>query len=152
MSSYQSDRDEFLSLMGAEGVPASVARKLLTAASTLLKLAELECSSEAADRDQVRCPAKFHPRRELLCLCQGYGSYAQDHGTVPRYMVQEAKTRRGVEALCAQHSLKPRFGGDPRGAVLVIEVPSGKSNCWGDPGICVPARGFSDAEMERICR
>src|SRR3990172_9440734 len=124
MASYQQDRDEFLPLMGAEGVPVSVARKLLSAASTLQKLAELECSSERADRDHVRCPGdKKHADN---CLCQDYGSaefeesaeckgsdgrwspMLKAHGTVPRYMVQEANTRRRVEVLCAQYSLKPR--------------------------------------------
>jgi hypothetical protein len=30
------------------------------------------------------------------------------------------------------------FGGDPRGATVKIQVPSGRTNDWGKEGICVP--------------
>ena len=38
--------------------------------------------------------------------------------------------------------------------VLKLKVPSGKWNGWGGPedGVCVPAKGYSVAMMERICR
>ena len=55
--SYAKERDEFLSIMGGEKIPVSVTRALLRHATTLQKLAELECSSERADRDRVPCPA-----------------------------------------------------------------------------------------------
>mgnify|MGYP001568317369 CR=1 FL=1 len=148
--SKQRDRDEFIALMAKEGVSTDDARKLLRYAATLHRLAELECNG--------------------------------DHGTVPRIAVQEDRTRRRVEALCATLPIKhvvhsgdrvvgvfddaetatkwidqaprdalfstyrlatqgviPIFQGDPRGAVLKLQAPSGKTNDWGKVGICVPA-------------
>lgn len=34
----------------------------------------------------------------------------------------------------------PVFSGDPRGACVKIRVPSGKTDDWGQTGMCVPAR------------
>jgi hypothetical protein len=160
---YQSERDEFLSIMGAEGVNVTTARTLLREASTLQKLAELSCSSEAADRDRVKCPAK--PDRlgvwPVSCLCRDYGSYdteggasdeGERHGTVPRIAVKEDRIARRLEKLCAAHGLKAVFGGDPRGYVFLVEVPSGKKTDWGQRGVGVPGRGFTAAQMDRISR
>lgn len=149
--SKQRDRDEFIVLMAQEQVPVTVARQLLRAGATLQRIAELECDSEAADRDRVPCPGE---RRDILngnrepvypCLCQDYGSYQSFddgtpnvHGTVPRIHVQEQCTQRKVRMLLAPHGIKPVFQGDPRGAVLKLVVPSGKTNDWGGTGICVP--------------
>lgn len=71
--SYQTERDIFISRMEHEGLPLHVTQALLRAATTLQRYAELACSSEAADRDQVRCPqqGKQHKAR---CLCADYGS------------------------------------------------------------------------------
>ena len=55
--SYQRERDEFISRMTREGLPLHVTQALLRAATTLQRYAELACSSEAADRDRVPCPA-----------------------------------------------------------------------------------------------
>jgi len=148
-----------------EGVNVTTARKLLTAASKLQRLAELACSSEAADRDRVKCPKAF--RQEDVagvgtCLCRDYGSYDPDattpggdpdhHGAIPRIGLTEARTEKRVTDLCAKHGLSPEFGGDPRGAVLKLKVPSGKTNDWSGTGIAVPSRGYSAAQMERISR
>ena len=34
----------------------------------------------------------------------------------------------------------PKTSGDPRGACVKLRVPSGKTNDWGQEGICVPTR------------
>ena len=34
----------------------------------------------------------------------------------------------------------PLFGGDPRGCVVKVRVPSGYTNDWGREGVCVPTR------------
>lgn len=49
--------------------------------------------------------------------------------------------RDGIERLCAQYNMTPKFSQDPRGACVKIKVPSGKTNDWGQKGICVPTRG-----------
>jgi len=157
--SYQSERDEFLTLMGSEGVNITTARTLLREASVLQRLAELACSSERADRDQVRCPAR--PDRlgvwPVGCLCRDYGSFESEgepvcHGTIPRHMVQSARSEARIRAVCERQHLVPHFGGDPRGCILVVSVPSGRTNDWERRGIAVPSRGFTVAQMERICR
>lgn len=158
--SKQRDREEFVSIMAKEGVNLTVARLLMRQATTLQRLAELECSSEAADRDRVPCPetGKGRPRegktgRAEMCLCEHWRSQdgmrgcgcadpmnPDQHHKVPRIAVKEAQTRRRVERLCSQHTprLEPVFGGDPRGAVLKIKVPSGRTNDGGQEGVCVP--------------
>jgi len=132
------DREEFVAVMAREGVPLDVARALMRAGATLHRLAELACSSEAADRDRVPCPDE---KEAGACLCVDYGSYDHDqkgHGTVPRIAVRERATRLRVLALCVKHGLTPVFSGDPRGAVVKLTVPSGRTNDWGQMGICVP--------------
>ena len=140
----QRDRDEFMAIMAIEGVPVDAARALMRAGATLHRIAELACNSEAADRDRVACPGGAE-----TCLCREYGSYEDQprssssvgegrHGTVPRYMVQESRIEARVEALCQRHGLTPIFDGDPRGAVLKLKVPSGRTNDGGREGVCVP--------------
>ena len=183
--SKQRNRDEFIAIATKEGIPVDVARKLLRYAATLHRLAELECSSEAADRDRVPCPRDdkpawsiqheegghwatvaetvadpmkwFHSNlpaysmdhavmaegwrvEPIPCLCQDYGTYnSRDHGTVPRHAVQTMKIKYRVVALCSSiPGIVPVFQFDPRGAVLKLRVPSGRTNDWGQTGICVP--------------
>src|SRR3990167_4482920 len=101
----QRDRDE---IMATEGVPVDAARALIHAGSALHRIAELASSSEAADRDRVRCPGGTE-----TCLCRDYGSFqgdtddnmTGDHGTIPRYMVREARIKARVRALCQRHGL-----------------------------------------------
>ena len=139
--SRQRDRDEFVAIMATEGVPVDVARSLLRVGATLHRIAELASSSEAADRDRVRCPGGTE-----TCLCRDYGSFhgdtddnvTGDHGTVPRYVVHEARIEARVRALCQRHGLTPIFQGDPRGAILKLKVPSGRTNDGGREGVCVP--------------
>ena len=54
--SYQYDRDEFIARMAREGLPLPAIETLLRCATTINRLAEMACSSEAADRDRVPCP------------------------------------------------------------------------------------------------
>ena len=142
--SKQSDRDDFMAIMATEGVPVDVARQLCRAAASLHRIAELQCSSEAADRDRVPCPGDWQDRDDS-CLCMDYGSGERDvvsgkviHASVPRVNVREAQIERRVRAVCVAHRLVPIFNGDPRGAVLKLQVPSGRTNDWGQTGVCVP--------------
>src|SRR3990167_8257806 len=70
-----SKQREFIALMTQEGVPVDVARLVMRHGATLQRLAELECSSEAADRDRVKCPGDY---TSGLCLCRDYGAF-EDH-------------------------------------------------------------------------
>ena len=140
------DREEFVVLMAREGVPLDVARALMRAGASLHRLAELACSSEAADRDRVPCPGLRTPAE---CLCEHWSGcgcpegatgalVGAQHHDVPRIAVREHQIAAHVRALCQRHGLTPIFSGDPRGAVVKLKVPSGRTNDWGHTGICVP--------------
>lgn len=137
--SKQRERDEFIAKITAEGVSVDDARRLMRYAATLQRIAELQCSSEAADRDRVKCPGDYKDQPGG-CLCRDYGSHqgGDTHGDIPRVNVQEYRVERRVEALCAPYGIKPVFQGDPRGAVVKLRVPSGKTDDWGQTGLCVP--------------
>jgi hypothetical protein len=57
-----------------------------------------------------------------------------------RQQWDRAKTR--IVSLCALSSMTPVFNNDPRGACVKLQVPSGKTNDWGQIGICVPTRRY----------
>lgn len=158
--SYLSERDEFLQIMTLENIPLSVSKYLLRYATTLQRLAELSCSSQRANHDQVRCPEASRVVTirvnygEETCLCRDAGTYdavTNTHGRIPRIDRKAWQTERTVLSMCIRYGLVPKFGGDPRGNVLMIKVPSGWTNDWSREGICVPARGYSAAELERRC-
>lgn len=56
---------------------------------------------------------------------------------------QESQAEARIEKVCEPLSITPTFGGDPRGTVVHLFLPSGKWNSWGgaECGYCVPARG-----------
>ena len=108
---YQNDRKEFIALMTAEGMHVDDARKLMRHATTLTRLAEQECNTGDVD-----------------------GMIVNRHEEAIRLICANAYTSNG-------HRFEPEFQGDPRGAVVKIKVPSGKTNDWGNIGICVPTRG-----------
>jgi hypothetical protein len=140
MASKQRDREEFISIMAREvpSMPLAMVRQLMRYSATLHRLAELECSSEAADRDRVRCPSQYQTVDG--CLCRDYGNFDHDtgtHGSVPR-IVQGERIGRLVTNLATRYGLSARLNGDPRGAVVKLAVPSGYTNDWGREGVCVP--------------
>lgn len=146
------DRDTFVALMATEGVPVAVARELMRHATTLHRLAELECGSEEAYNDRLPCPRSPEWRgvEGLPCLCdyeprriaaqhdraKGVQRDRTLHVPVPRYAVRMELTQRKVERLLGPFGVAATFNGDPRGAPIVLKVPSGKGNSF--EGICVP--------------
>jgi hypothetical protein len=134
MMSYQSERDSFIATMTTEGVSVHIARALLAKAKTLHRIAELECSSEAADRDRVRCPAETSKGRYPCCCDFGYTVPGQ-HETVPRVSARGAQIEYLIEQLLKPTGVRASFQGDPRGCVLKIHVPSGKDEGWGGVGV-----------------
>ena len=66
MASYQREREEFIARVTREGLALSAAHSLLRQATTINRLAELACSSEAADRDRVMCPAEKQRDRKSV--------------------------------------------------------------------------------------
>lgn len=152
MASYQKDRDEFISIMSQEGVRLEVIQDIMRDAQTIQRCAtELECSSEAAYNDRVLCPVNL--RHSEWCLCRDEGTFEttadgqEHHGDVPRYAVREQQAKaRIVRRLAGYAKVVPVFSGDPRGACVKLKVPSGRTNDWGQEGICVPTK-----EVRRTC-
>ena len=196
------DRENFIVTMQAEGMSPAIAGRILNYARTLHCIAELECSSEAAARDRVPCPATVSYKKYECCCNFGYQTPGE-HSDVPRVSARSKRVEYAVRQLCASvpkrwrvtrdgkvcyiapaepitdaallayggksdethawkwlhaacpssidHATKhegykiehigvvPIFNGDPRGAVLKLSVPSGRTDDWGQEGICVPS-------------
>ncbi len=141
--SRQKDREAFAAKMAAEGMSFDLIRWLMRASATLTRLAEAECSIEVEHprhlvikgnpEGQVtgcgeKIPSPWEPKMRTtysraLVTCWGC-----------KYDVVEKR----VSAKLARTAFVPVFSGDPRGAVLKIKVPSGRTDDWGQTGICVP--------------
>lgn len=146
----QKEREQFIATMTREGLGLEVIRALMRAGTTLHRLAELECSSEAADRDRVRCPAGLRAAHgkgikavsqalRFPCLCRDYGSWDGEngvHGSIPRIALQSYRVEQRVVTMLEGSGIRATFQGDPRGAVIRLHVPSGKDEAWG--GVAVP--------------
>lgn len=127
------DREQTIADLTAEGWPLAAIRSVLRDAVTLTRLAEMACSSEAADRDRVPCPAgpDWTGVKGLPCLCDHRD---EAHETVPRIAVQANRTERRVHTLAARMGATVKFNGDPRGYVVKLTLPSGRYNTWGGKG------------------
>lgn len=154
--SYARERDQFIVDATRAGLSVDVAQTLLRCATTLQRLAELACSSEAADRDRVPCPRKIAEKRyatakiatavqafeQYPCLCD-YDHTAGQHTTIPRIRLQDRQCeQRAVRAVGPSWMVVTN--GDPRGAVLSV-YPAGTKREDIDSGrasgrIYVPAR------------
>ena len=138
--SRQRDREEFVSIMVAEGMPLDVCREIMRLGARLHREAELQCSDEATDRDRVPCPG-VKKDKDCICDCarrSQEGKTLTGHQDVTRSEVRELRAQRRVNALCDPYNIVPEFSGDPRGAVVKLKVPSGFTNDWGRVGVCVP--------------
>jgi hypothetical protein len=128
----QREREEFVALMAQEGVPFSTSRLLMRYAATLHRLAEAQCNGD--------WPADNGERRVEECQsCQAMWipSVLKRTATFAK-ACPDCRTGIKVAVVCEPYGIKPVFNGDPRGAVLKLQVPSGRTNDWGKEGICVP--------------
>ena len=121
----QSEREQQIADLTAEGWPLADIRTILRHAATLHHLAELACSSEAADRDRVPCPGANGKR----CLCDE-PSQGQ-HESVPRIDVRADRIGDAVHRLAVSHGGSARIDGDPRGYIVKLILPSGRNNTMG---------------------
>lgn len=120
-------RQEWIHAAGRLGITVDDARLLSRYARTLHRLAELACSSEAADRDRLPCPGgpAWIGTKGLPCLCDAPNG---PHGDVPRIAIQDYRTERRAATVVARYpDLRIKTQGDPRGAVLSIETSDGRS-------------------------
>ena len=137
--SYQREKDQFIARMAQEGLPLQVSQTLLRCATTIQRLAELACSSEAADRDRIPCPASTQFVRQYgsarnrpmqtrtvsrkadgPCLCDRPND---GHETIPRIALQDHRAeQRATKAV--PDGWRVLTQGDPRGYTLKVIPPS----------------------------
>lgn len=118
--SYQRERDQFINTMAREGLPLHVTLMLLRETTGINRRAELACSSEAADRDRVPCPALVKYGRYIEdmpvdnirpdkypCLCdqdidEGRdGNPAPVHTTITRITLQDWHAEERIRRVLA---------------------------------------------------
>ncbi len=128
MSARQREREEFLVKISSEGLPLEIARKVMRHAATIQRLSEAECNGDY--------PCDNGERKVSFCAkCEsGYVPSSMRGGICPN-----CRAAARIEAILAPYPIKPKFQGDPRGAVVKLVVPSGNTDDWGREGICVPA-------------
>ena len=112
MAGYQEERGRFVESMRQEGMGEHTARLIMRHANTIQRLAAIACSVERSERQE-----RADDKKESQC---------------------EAR----IVALCKPLKITPDFQGDPRGACVKLRVPSGRTDDWGQTGICVPTREF----------
>lgn len=134
--SYTKERDEFIAIATAEGLSVEAALLLLRYATTLERLAVAQCNgawpADNGERATVVCPN--------CASCFAPSSLRRSSETKGLKICQDCRTAELIRA-CLPEGYHPIINGDPRGAVLKIGVPSGKTNDWGREGIYVPTRG-----------
>src|SRR3990167_2627840 len=123
--SLQTERGNFLLTMQTEGVPPDVSRLVMRHAATLHRLAELQCSAEAYDRDRVKCPGTYTYGKGwahggYTCLCRDYGAYSEP-GEPCRCTRRLAIPARPTCATCKGTGQNPH-GSVPRGEVRGVMV------------------------------
>ena len=129
----QTEREQFIVTMTKEGLDLVTIRALLRNAATLQRIAELECSSEAANRDRVPCPAIASDKYE--CCCDfGYQEEGK-HGDTPRVTAKSKRIEYRIRKMLEPTGVRASFQGDPRGYVVKIHVPSGRDAGWGGVGV-----------------
>ena len=133
--SYEKQRDEFLERAQAEGMKADTARKLLQVATTLHRLALAELNGDWPASNGGKRAVSPCPKCERKWVLS---TFKRDRKTGVKVCPDCAAESR-ARALMPR-GFKAVINGDPRGAVLKIVVPSGKTNDFGQEGIIVPAR------------
>ena len=123
--SYAHDRDQFVATMTTAGLPMKAILTLLRAATTLQRLGELACNSEAADNDRIPCPASHGGP----CLCDRDGD---QHRRIPRIRLQDHRAEQRAHH-AVPNGWRVLSDGDPRGCVLRVMPPN-------QDAIGVPAR------------
>ena len=136
MASYQAERERFIYRVTKEGLDLNAAHTLLRCATTINRLAELACSSEAADRDRIPCPAmpRINNKGEIRetgepCLCDRYYKGNPPDKGEPRHTSIPRITLQDYRATChATRAVPPDWTviteGDPRGYTLRVIPPS----------------------------
>lgn len=151
------EREQFVALMVRElsslstDVVASACNKLMRHAATYCRLQEAQCNGDypaegpwADNRPNAlatcyRCEATW-ARSSMRTVWRLEQLVYDTHrpGAVRQFRCKSCQTEDSITAVCRSIGCEPVFGGDPRGATVKLRVPSGKTNDWGQEGICVP--------------
>ena len=123
------EREQFIALMVRDypevplHIAADTARKILRLARTHGNLAVEQCNGPAWGQQYG-----YNPK-------PGEWEAWEDARTK-----REASCERRITKLCAPFGIVPRFGGDPRGYTVKLQLPSGAHNTWGgrEEGYGVP--------------
>lgn len=124
--SYTQEREQFIARVVQEGLSYRAACTLLRCATSINRYAELACSSEAADRDRIPCPAtpkrinRHEARNGGPCLCDAPEG---QHTDIPRYRLQDYRAEERAKA-AVPAGWRIITEGDPRGYTLRVIPPS----------------------------
>lgn len=139
MPSRTQQREEFAAILARElpDTPihhvTELAGRLVRASTTLTRLAEAACNGDY--------PCDNGERKVLFC-CRCDGGYVRSAmkflSESDNYLCINCRTEDRVKSILRPFAIEPIFAGDPRGCVLKLKVPSGKTNDFGREGICVP--------------
>ncbi len=146
MRTNQKEREDFLLAMQREGVPADVARKVLRHAASIQRLAVAECNG-----DDWRDPRG--PRHHVLSAAVAQTTCGEDITADMRMPTRRwtnvscsscksVKHERRIARVLAPFNVSPVCQGDPRGACVKLRVPSGRTDDWGQTGVCVPTPNY----------
>lgn len=80
---------------------------------------------------KTRAMAATHQRLML--------EYCND-GLDERQKHQVDRVRERLARHCEPANVRPVFSGDPRGCTVKLQVPSGRTQDWGEVGVLVPTR------------
>ncbi len=156
MSAPAVERERFVIAMQAEGMPESIARRILRHANTVQRLSAAKCNGDwPCDNGErkvepcARCEAGYVPavmyipadlrktpdwkRRRICPNC-----HAQDLIAQWCAKAWAGDYRRGGSL----QPFAPIFNGFPGGGCVKLRVPSGKSDSVSGDGLCVPTRNY----------
>ena len=116
---YEKDRGEFVEVLRHEGVPEDVALSVLRDTQRIQTLSEHQCGDGT-----------------------GSGPYGEPtEAEMARWEKSEELAQARIGGRLAAYGIVSNFQGDPRGAVVRLRLPSGRSNDFAGEGYyCVPTR------------
>lgn len=107
-------REQTIATLSRHGIPLDAIRKLFRYGATLHRLGEAQCNGDWPCDNGER---KVSPCKR--CESQYVRSVLLKGGLCP-----DCRTEDLVTATCKEVGLVPVINGDPRGAVLLVTVPS----------------------------
>jgi hypothetical protein len=114
------DRERTIAELSKFGVPSATIRKLLRYGATLHRLAEAQCNGD--------WPCDNGERKVVPCQgaeekgCGGYWVPSSLKGKDKQ--CPDCRTEELIRQTCREADLIPDIGGDPRGAVLCVKLPT----------------------------